>query len=206
MRRNDMDVLKADPRRRVILQAAGKLFAERGVERTTTRAIAEAAGIVSGSLYHYYPHKNLILQELIRENFNDLLNAYEAVVDERLDPASELRGLIRSSLEVSFRHPHASEVFQAEREGLLEQEGFEFLASASDRVKGVWIQTIERGVAAGVFLSDIPAPVVYRLIRDAVWLAIRWMATQDRTDFDRQVEQCVRLFLDGVAEPSVKAA
>lgn len=198
-------MVELDPRRRAILDAAGRLFAERGVERTTTRAIAEAAGIVSGSLYHYYPHKNLILKELISENYHDLLDSYTAVHALGLNPAEELRALVRASLEVSYRHPHASEVFQAERGGLLQTEGFEFLAQASDQVKGYWIHTIKRGIESGVFRAEMPAEVIYRLIRDAVWLAARWMTTEDRTVFEEQTDQCVRLFLDGLAVPAPQA-
>lgn len=200
-------MVEVDLQRRIILDSAGKLFAERGVERTTIRAIADAAGIVLGSLYHYYPHKKLILRDLIDENLHDLLDTYGGIQEKQLDPADELRELILASLKVSYRHPHASEVYQAERDGLLQVEGFEFLAQASDRVKGFWIRTITRGIESGAFRPQIPPEVIYRLIRDTVWLAVPWMQTADRGDFEDNTRQCVRLILDGVASaPAVKSA
>ena len=50
-----------------ILEAASALIAERGVEDTTTRQIANAAGVSYQTLYNYFPSKGLILKELLAE-------------------------------------------------------------------------------------------------------------------------------------------
>ena len=47
--------------RQQILDAAGRLFAEKGFEATTTRDIARAAGIASGTLFNYFPSKEALL-------------------------------------------------------------------------------------------------------------------------------------------------
>lgn len=47
-----------------IMEAAGRLFSEKGYQATTTNKIAELAGISVGSLYHYFPNKESILLEL----------------------------------------------------------------------------------------------------------------------------------------------
>lgn len=44
-----------------ILDAAARLFAERGFHRTTTRDIAEAADVSEGTLYNYFDNKNDLL-------------------------------------------------------------------------------------------------------------------------------------------------
>lgn len=51
---------KAATRRR-ILEAAGRLFAEQGFEATTTRDIAAAAEIASGTLFNYFATKEAIV-------------------------------------------------------------------------------------------------------------------------------------------------
>jgi len=48
-------------RREQIIQAAASLFASKGFHRTTTRDIAEAAGLSEGTLYNYYDNKNDLL-------------------------------------------------------------------------------------------------------------------------------------------------
>jgi AcrR family transcriptional regulator len=57
---------KAATRQR-ILDAAGQLFAAKGFEASTTRDIADAAGIASGTLFNYFATKEAILAALVAE-------------------------------------------------------------------------------------------------------------------------------------------
>ena len=50
------DVDSAETRRR-LLEAARRVFADRGYDVTTNRDIAAAAGITPGAIYHYFPSK-----------------------------------------------------------------------------------------------------------------------------------------------------
>src|SRR6476646_4778233 len=55
---------KAETRQR-ILEAARQLFAANGYEASTTREIADAAGIANGTLFNYFPNKEAILAALV---------------------------------------------------------------------------------------------------------------------------------------------
>src|SRR5947209_17817921 len=59
-------------RRQEILEAAKRLFAEEGYEKTTIRRIAGSLGISSTALYVYFPHKNAILAEICAATFREL--------------------------------------------------------------------------------------------------------------------------------------
>jgi len=52
-------------RRTLILEAAARLFAEKGFHRTTTRDIAEAADVSEGTLYNYFENKDELLMGII---------------------------------------------------------------------------------------------------------------------------------------------
>ena len=56
-----------------ILQAARELFAEQGYEATTTRAIAERAGVGTGTVFAHYPDKNHLLGETLRHEIQQVL-------------------------------------------------------------------------------------------------------------------------------------
>ncbi len=58
------DTLNIEPVEHILLEA-GRLFTEQGFRGTTTREIAEAAGLRQGSLYHYFARKDDILAELL---------------------------------------------------------------------------------------------------------------------------------------------
>jgi len=70
-------------RRTEILQTAATLIASSGL-RTSLQEIADAAGILPGSLYHHFDSKEAILVELIRRYHADL-ERIGAVALERLD-------------------------------------------------------------------------------------------------------------------------
>ena len=57
---------KAETRQR-ILEAARQLFAANGYEASTTRDIADAAGIANGTLFNYFANKEAILASLVAE-------------------------------------------------------------------------------------------------------------------------------------------
>jgi AcrR family transcriptional regulator len=52
-------------RRKLILEAAARLFAEKGFHRTTTKDIAEAADVSEGSLYNYFENKDEMLMGIM---------------------------------------------------------------------------------------------------------------------------------------------
>lgn len=57
--------LQAQERRNQLIEVALKLFAEKGMENTTIKDIAEAAGVAQGLLYHYYRSKDDLLWAII---------------------------------------------------------------------------------------------------------------------------------------------
>src|SRR5262245_40747134 len=80
---------KAQTRER-ILKAARELFTSQGVEPTTTRHIARAAGIASGTLFNYFQTKEEIAAELVGEALDKARDDFAARrrdgegLDERL--------------------------------------------------------------------------------------------------------------------------
>lgn len=56
---------KPEKRREQILEAAEKLFAEKGFDRTTIEDIAEACKVAPGLIYHYFDSKTEILKVLL---------------------------------------------------------------------------------------------------------------------------------------------
>lgn len=68
--------------REKILRAAVYCFARSGYAQTSNRDIAQAAGITSGSLYHYFDSKSAIFQEALRQCTLALVETYRAASTE----------------------------------------------------------------------------------------------------------------------------
>ncbi len=183
-------------RREEILSAAAELFGAKGVKATSVRDIAEAVGMLSGSLYHHFPSKQSIVDEILVRYLEDLQKAYAAVLSESADPSDQLRGLIHSSLKVAARHPHAAEIYQNDVSHS-RSPSYAGLREASRDIQKTWITVIEAGVASGAFRHDIDHAVFYRLLRDAVWLSVRWHRPRGGYTVDRLAEDAATIFLDG---------
>ncbi|MBH8565119.1 TetR/AcrR family transcriptional regulator [Nostoc sp. CENA67] len=56
-----------------ILQAAQRLFASQGFDGTTTRDLAQAAGVAEGTLFRHFPNKKAILVEVATSGWVDIL-------------------------------------------------------------------------------------------------------------------------------------
>jgi AcrR family transcriptional regulator len=186
-------------RRQRILTAAATLFARKGVSATTVREIADQAGILSGSLYHHFDSKESMVDEVISPYLQDLRSRYKKALAGSADPRVRLHDLILASLEVVEAHPHATEIYQNDVNYLSQFDRFAYLKTAGREVQSIWLEVINAGIRAGVFRSDLDAKVVYRLMRDAVWLSVRWYRPTNQYPMARLAQQCTSLFVDGLA-------
>jgi AcrR family transcriptional regulator len=66
-----------------LLEAAARVFSERGFDAAQTPEIAAAAGVSTGALYRYFRDKRHIFLEMLRHH----LGQAQAEVAARLDPA-----------------------------------------------------------------------------------------------------------------------
>ncbi|WP_051731712.1 TetR/AcrR family transcriptional regulator [Kitasatospora phosalacinea] len=77
-----------------VLAAAAELFTENGYAATTTRAVAERAGLRQASMYHYFARKEDILATLLESTVEpSLLLATELLARASVDPAARLWAL-----------------------------------------------------------------------------------------------------------------
>src|SRR6476661_10577149 len=101
-------------RRTELLDIAATLFAERGLRATTVRDIADAAGILSGSLYHHFDSKESMVDEILRGFLDDLFGKYREIVASGLDSRATLEALVTTSYEAIDASHSAVEIYQDE--------------------------------------------------------------------------------------------
>src|SRR5438093_6121381 len=84
------------PRRRQneVLQAAARVFHEKGYESTSIQDIAEAVGILKGSLYYYIRSKEDLLYEILQAVHEDALANIRRVDELEGDALQKLRAFV----------------------------------------------------------------------------------------------------------------
>jgi AcrR family transcriptional regulator len=60
-------IVDSEEYRKELLQKCFDLFAERGYANVTTRQIAQELGISTGAMYHYFPSKQILFEQLVEE-------------------------------------------------------------------------------------------------------------------------------------------
>jgi TetR/AcrR family transcriptional regulator, cholesterol catabolism regulator len=193
-------VSQADPaisRRDIILREAAALFATRGVAATTVRQIADEAGVLSGSLYHYFQSKEAIAEEIVIGYLDDLRGRYRALGELDLDPLHRLRSLVAVSLQVAKDYPHAVEIYQNEATLLRSVPRSGHIAIAAQEVHQFWAEVIAAGVDAGQLRADLSPRLFHRLLRDAVWLSPRWYRPTAAYPAAKLADDVLAVLLDG---------
>jgi AcrR family transcriptional regulator len=186
-------------RRELIVSTAARLFARKGIRATTVREIADAVGILSGSMYHYFSSKDEIVKEILMGFLDTIRAEYDEVLARDLDAAQTLREVVLVSLQVGRQQPDATAIYQNELRYLRESPQYADVQAAAADVQRVWLGVIERGVADGVFRDDIAPRVFHRLIRDAVWLSGRGQHPDAGYSTEQLADAITSIFLDGFA-------
>jgi TetR/AcrR family transcriptional regulator, cholesterol catabolism regulator len=95
-------VSRQDNRRVQLLDAAARLFRERGYHATSMRDIAKAVGMLSGSIYYHFDSKEEILLAVYEEGKRRVAEAVDAAVDAETDPWRRLEAACAAHLGVLF--------------------------------------------------------------------------------------------------------
>ncbi len=151
-----------EDKRRLLLDAAVRVFARKGFHASRVGDIAEEAGVAHGLLYHYFDSKDEVLEAVFHENWSVLLARIESVEQTDEPAADQLRHITAIVLRTWLHLPDVVRVVVrefgrspevAERLSVLAQPIF-----AIERV-------IARGIERGEFRRDIDprfaATVVY---------------------------------------------
>ncbi|BBY61591.1 TetR/AcrR family transcriptional regulator [Mycolicibacterium sarraceniae] len=189
-------------RRSDILAVAAELFARKGVASTTVRDIGDAANIFSGSLYHFFASKDLIVAEILATFMEDVHHTFSAAVEEATDAKGAVRGLIGATLDVIDRHPHATTIYQNDRAYLRERGLLEPVDEASRGIREFWMTALNQGVADGSFRDDVPAEIFYRSARDTLWSTTHW-PIRPRYSTPALADTIWTMFFDGFAKATV---
>lgn len=137
-------------KRDAICNAALTLFAEQGIEATTTREIAERADAAEGTIYRHFRDKEELVEWLFRasaDRFHDVLRDTAA---GRTDPPSRLRALIRGVFDFAERHPTAfTYLLSVHHRGLLQHQ------TEPPPPMQPFLETLRDGIEQGIF-RDLP--------------------------------------------------
>lgn len=192
-------VTPSPERRRELLDTAAEVFAAQGYNATTVRKIADAAGMLAGSLYYHFDSKESMLDEILSAFLTELWEGYDTVLAAGLGPRETIEALVTESFREIDRHRAAVAIYQKESRTLSAQPRFHYLSDSQQKFEKAWLGTLERGVAAQVFRADLDIRLTYRFVRDTVWVAASWYRPGGQHSPEEIARQYLSMVLDGIA-------
>jgi AcrR family transcriptional regulator len=175
----------AERNRQRILQAAGYVFAERGLD-VSLDDIAAAAEVGVGTVYRRFPDKEALIDALFEDKVREVVDVVRTAA-ELEDPWESFETFVRSVAGI-----------QADDRGLKEalmaaHRGRDRLAMMRDQIAPLAIGIVGRAQKAGVVRPDLGV-----LDIPATFLSIGYLADRTREVAPGYWERLLTIFLDGV--------
>lgn len=98
-----------------ILEAAGKLFAERGYSEANTQQLADRLRVGKGTIYRYFPTKQDLFLAAVDRLMQKLTAAVDACLTPGGDPLDQIAAAVRTYLAFFAEHPEFTELLIQER-------------------------------------------------------------------------------------------
>jgi AcrR family transcriptional regulator len=143
-------------RKEQILDAAAKLFSERGYHATGMRELGEATGLLPGSLYAHFSGKEEILYQIVAEAARQFLGGMEALRAKRASPQDRFRAAMRAHIAVVANDPDGARVFLHEWKALRGGRRTE-ISRLRERYEQLWDDIIREVVPADPKLARLLA-------------------------------------------------
>ena len=151
-------------RKNEILALARTMFADRGYTATSMRDLAEASGVLPGSLYAHFRSKADLADQIVMAFFVDLLPEQQAVYDGPGSGAVRFALMIDRVYAICERHHEAVRILHYDWKALSAIDQLEDMRQATDRTLDLWGDVARAGVEDGSIQPDIDPEYMVRIV------------------------------------------
>lgn len=180
-----------------ILDAAAKLFAQRGYADMATQALADALDVGKGTIYRYFPSKQALFLAAIDRLMRRLHVAIDARVARVADPLERIPQGVETYLTFFAEHPEFVELLIQERALFKDRQQplyFEHRVVRAERWKELY-----RGLIAAGRVRDVPVERITDVISDLLYgtMFTNYFARRQRSPHE-QARDIVDIALRGI--------
>jgi AcrR family transcriptional regulator len=148
---------KSEDKRNAILDAATRLFAERGLAASPTSEISKLAGVAEGTLFNYFGTKDELINSLYREIKLELADAMMSDFPRKTNVRSRMRHVWDRYVRWGIANPEQRKVLGQ----LLVSEVLTKESREAGSAPFVEFQTMIRdGIEGRVFRNDLPVELI----------------------------------------------
>jgi AcrR family transcriptional regulator len=169
-RRGEGDLLRNE-----ILDAAGRLLAEKGDEDAVSiRMIADAVGVTPPSIYLHFPDKDTLIEAVCEQRFAEFDEALEKAAASAADPIAALRARGEAYVAFGLEHPeHYRVIFMTRHERAMDMADLTpGGATAGARAFGHLVDAVARAADEGAIVAVEPV-----LTSIALWSSLHGLVS-----------------------------
>jgi TetR/AcrR family fatty acid metabolism transcriptional regulator len=189
-----------------ILQAAVKIFAEKGFYKAKISEIAREAEVADGTVYLYFKNKDDILIQLFEEEMDRMIESMRGELSRFEEPLEKLKAFVRRHLGVVEENPRLAEVIQVEL-----RQSNKFVKNYTNRKFQEYLNLVEeiirQGQQRGVVRPDIEPSIAKRAIFGALdEMSTFWVLSRKRSyPAEHVARQISDMLIRGVIHPGPEA-
>jgi TetR/AcrR family fatty acid metabolism transcriptional regulator len=181
-----------------ILDAAVKVFADRGFFTATVAEIARAAGVADGTIYLYFKSKDDLLLRLFDEKMSDLLTEARAAIDSEGSAAARLRRFITLHLALVEKNPELASVLIVEL-----RQSAQFLKGLEKAKLSAYLDVIGQVVKAGQDSGELDPALSPSTVKRAIFgaldeLALGWLLSGRKTSLKKTAAEVAEWLVRGL--------
>jgi TetR/AcrR family transcriptional regulator, fatty acid metabolism regulator protein len=187
----------ATDKRRLILDAAVRVFARQGFHTCRVADIADEAGVAYGLVYHYFSSKEAILDTLFLERWGVMLEAIAQADAEESSPREKLSAIAGFIID-SYRYdPELMKVIIVEVTRAANTFGRTHLADIREAYTKI-ASIVERAQADGVFRKEIDPPFAALAFYGLIEQVLTGWIFDFETVPEEELEQAKEMIVDTI--------
>lgn len=187
-------------KREAILNAATKVFADKGYFNAKVADIAAEAGIADGTVYLYFKSKDEILHSIFDRAMAEFIGEGRRELAEIVGPAARIKRVAELHLEKLGAERDLAVVFQVELRGSTKHMQ-EFSAAGFAEYLEIIRGTIEEGQRQGAFRSDIKSIIAAKILYGALdEMVTNWVISNKPYPLAPMAGEVLKIFFDGIAK------
>jgi TetR/AcrR family transcriptional regulator, cholesterol catabolism regulator len=185
-------------RRDDLVRAAARLFSERGYHGTSMQQLADALGLLRGSLYAHIGSKEDLLFDVVDEGAERFLARGRAAL-AAATAAERLRRFLVVHVETAIEHLDAGTVFLNEWRYLSDARRA-IVQAKRDEYEAMLTSIIEAGIASGEFRADADVRFAVLLVLSAGNWVYEWYRPGGALGPTQIGERFAELIITGLKE------
>jgi len=186
----------AKSKKKIIMEAAARLFRDKGYSASSMRDLAKAVNLKASSLYNHIQSKEALLQEICFNNAHRFLQGMNEVEKMEASHLEKIKALIRLHIEIAATDITSITAFNDEWRHLKDPHLTRFLRLRKSYEQR-FLVLIKIGIEKGEIKDMDPQLILFTLFSSVRWL-YDWHRKDRETELSSLEKQITELLLGGI--------